>query len=105
MTTKVRALLRTRDSNLRARGNMALTVARTNLDRAIKEAKRADVQRIYSLFQDSEMKSMFKSIKAITKHCIASPSGVSDASFPDALNKSMHDLDHEMMLQRGRPFQ
>ncbi|KAK3554535.1 hypothetical protein QTP70_024436 [Hemibagrus guttatus] len=74
ITAKVHALLKTRDSALRAQDMMALKTARAKLSRAIRDVKRVHTQRIHCHFQnisghgDSWCMSVFQSfIKEIVK--------------------------------------
>ncbi|KAK3565650.1 hypothetical protein QTP86_013463 [Hemibagrus guttatus] len=66
---------------------MALRTARAKLSRAIREAKRAHVQRIHGHFQDSgDSQCVWQGIQEIMNYNITSAACDSDASLPDALN-------------------
>ncbi|KAI5617232.1 gastrula zinc finger protein XlCGF28.1-like [Silurus asotus] len=87
MTTKVCALLKTRDSAFRAGDKTALKTARAKLSRAIREAKRAHAKRIHGHFQDSgDTQRMWQGIQAITNYKTTSPACDHDASLSDALS-------------------
>ncbi|KAK3538721.1 hypothetical protein QTP86_014319 [Hemibagrus guttatus] len=87
MTAKVRVLPKSRDYAFKAGDKDALRTARAKLSRAIREAKRAHSQRIYSHFQSSGYtRRMWQGIQSITNYRPAPPACDSDASLPDALN-------------------
>ncbi|KAK3549467.1 hypothetical protein QTP86_001464 [Hemibagrus guttatus] len=87
MTAKVRALLKSRDSALRAGDKTALKIARAKLSRAIREATCAHAQRIHGHFKDSkDSQGMWQGIQAITNYKTTLPACDSDTSLPDTLN-------------------
>ncbi|KAK3514085.1 hypothetical protein QTP70_003210 [Hemibagrus guttatus] len=87
MTAKVHVLPKSRDYAFKAGDKDALRTARAKLSRAIREAKRAHSQRIYSHFQSSGYtRRMWQGIQSITNYRPSPPACDSDASLPDALN-------------------
>ncbi|KAK3565926.1 hypothetical protein QTP86_021443, partial [Hemibagrus guttatus] len=87
VTTKVRALPKSRDFAFKAGDKDALRTAQAKLSRAIREAKRTHSQRIHGHFQSSgNTQRMWQGIQSITNFRPAPPACDSDASLPDALN-------------------
>ncbi|KAK3553742.1 hypothetical protein QTP70_007600 [Hemibagrus guttatus] len=80
MTTKVPALLKSRDSAFRAGDKDAIRTAWDKLSRAIRETKHTHSQRIHGHFQSSsDTRCMWQGIQSITNY--------RPAPHPDALNR------------------
>uniref|UniRef100_A0A1A8ATP4 Reverse transcriptase domain-containing protein n=1 Tax=Nothobranchius furzeri TaxID=105023 RepID=A0A1A8ATP4_NOTFU len=96
ITAEVRTLLRTRDSAFKAGDKVALSRARNELSRAIREAKRAHAQRIHKHFMDSgDTRRMWQGLQAITNYRTTTPACDGDGSLPDALNNFYARFDRQ----------
>ncbi|KAK3525553.1 hypothetical protein QTP86_034852, partial [Hemibagrus guttatus] len=106
MTTKVRALIKSRDSAFRVGDKGSLRTARAKLSRAIREAKCTHSHRIHGHFQSSgDTWRIWQGIQSITNYRPVPPASDSDASLPNALNSfyARFEAQNDMTVRKTIP--
>nr|XP_055074620.1 uncharacterized protein LOC129454148 [Misgurnus anguillicaudatus] len=87
LTAETRALLRAKDAAFRSGDGRLLRVARAQLSKAIRKAKRMYAQKIYNHFCDAkDPRRMWQGIQALTDYKVTTQVNNSDAHLPDKLN-------------------